>query len=135
MFYECPITVPAGATAVDPVRVTARLNKGVVTGVSLWFPPGQAGRAFVAIDRLDVQIWPSNPDVGFAGDGVTIPWDDYYQLTDEPLSFVLRGWAPDARFSHTVTVRFELMSLALAGDGGGPFGLLRGIADFLGLRG
>lgn len=135
MFYEYDVTSPAGTTSVAPSEVTARLNKGVITRVAVHFPPGCAGRVRTAADRFEGQVWPSNPDVGFKGDDDIIAWQESYRLDDEPLFFTLRAWSPDARFSHTVTWRFELLPLEEAEAALGQRGLLGKIADFLGIGG
>lgn len=133
MFYEFDVTSPAGTATAVPVTVIARLNKGLVTRVAVHFPPGSAGRVLTACDRYDSQVWPSNPDGFFKGDDDIVAWQESYPLYDEPLFFELRGWSPNARFSHTVTWRFEVLPLDQAEAALGQRGLLGKIADFLGI--
>lgn len=111
MFYEFDLVVPAGTTAGAPAQERAQLNKGHITAVDVMFPSGCAGLVSVVIERGESQVWPTNPDAFFKGDGVVVRWDDDYPLTDHPLELLLKGWGPNARFPHTVTVRFELVPL------------------------
>lgn len=120
-FYEYDLSVAAGTTKAAPAELTAALTKGVVTSVEVVFPPGCAGLVFAVLDRGDVQLWPSNRDGEFKGDGDRIRWVEDYELDDEPLGFNLRAWAPNARFRHTVTFRLEV--------GGGGRNVLGRIAD------
>ncbi len=131
-FYEFDLTVPNRTPAASPATSAVRLNKGVITGVEVAFPPGCAGLVSFDIWRADFQLWPTNPDSAFKGDGIRITWDEDYVLEDEPATLILRGWAPSARFDHTVTCRIELVSLASAAALRSAPGLLQRIAKFLG---
>lgn len=114
MFYEYDLTIPAGTAYASAARSLVRLNKGVITRVEVMIPRGSAGLSFSVAERGDHQVWPSNPDNFVKGDDVRISWAENYRLDDEPLTFRLRGWSPNARFAHTHTWRFELLDLASA---------------------
>lgn len=129
MFYEYDLTVPAGTAATSPATTRAILTRGHVTAVHVMFPEGCAGLVRTAADRGASQIWPSNPDDFFKGDDLVIPWREDYPLDDEPLEFILKGWSPVARFAHTVTWRFEVISLDRAQEAAAAPGLLRRLGE------
>ncbi len=132
-FYDFTLPVPAGTPETAPAAAEARLSKGHVTGVEVLFPDGCAGLVATACYREAAQVWPSNPDGAFSSNGETLRWDEDYPLDDEPLLFVLRAWAPESRFPHTVTWRFELLPLDRAQERVSVPGLLGRIAEFIGV--
>jgi len=118
MLYSYDVVIPAGTTKADPVEVEAPVAPGIVSQVQLVIPEGVAGLAFTRARRSEHQLWPTNPDGALTGDDALLVWADDYELTDPPLFFTLTGWAPDARFPHTLTWRFAIVSreLLLARD-------------------
>ena len=42
-------------------------------------------------------------------EGYTIPIDDYFPLDAAPYSLKAVGWAPDAEYDHTITVRIGIL--------------------------
>ena len=132
MLYTYDVTIPAGTTKADPVVVEAPLASGIITQVQLVIPDGVAGLAFTRARRSEHQLWPTNPDGALTGDGDLLLWDEDYELDDPPLFLYLTGWAPNARFPHTLTWRFGITSreLLLARDE--DRGVLRRIWSVLG---
>lgn len=131
MFHEFDLLVPAFTAKASSAVETAALTKGHVTAVEIMFPRGCAGQVFVVVERGESQLWPSNPDGAHKGDGVVLRWDEDYPLPDEPLTLTLRGWAPAARFDHTITFRFEMVPLDQAEAARALPGLVRRMAGAL----
>jgi hypothetical protein len=128
-FYEFDVVIPAGTTYDNRVEVLAPVEPGHVVYVAVHYPPGPAGLAFTACDRFASQIWPDNSDGEFKGDGLVIDWLEDYPVDDHPLMFRLFGWAPNARFQHTVTWRLNVLPLDQAQEAAGLPSLLSRVAD------
>lgn len=87
------------------------------------------GLAHVQIWRSEHQVWPANLDGNIAGENAVIGWPEDYDLDDEPYDLTLRGWNDDDSFSHTITVRFALLSLERKAEARESAGLLRRIGQ------
>jgi hypothetical protein len=133
-FYDYEITIPAGTPATAPVRALARLTRGVITRVEILFPAGCAGPVSSYAEREGAQVWPSNPDGRFRADDETVDFVEEYVLRDEPTTVTLFGYAPNARFPHIVTWRFEVLPLARWEARQAAEGLIPRLARFLGVR-
>lgn len=131
MLYEVNVTSPANTPATAPTEVLARLQKGVVTAVSLQIPQGCMGLARAQVWRGASQLWPSTPGAYFKGDGAAIEWAEDYELDDEPLSLRLRVWNIDDTYAHTLTFRFAVISLQQAEEARAMPGLIQRIAGVL----
>lgn len=131
MLHEVAVEIPANTPAASPAEATALLNRGVVTGVQVQIPSGCMGLARAQIWRGASQIWPSTPGAYFSGDGDVIRWFDDYEMADEPLFFTIRAWNIDDTYSHTLTFRFELVSLVLAEQRRGLPALIQRIGEVL----
>ena len=133
MLYSFDVTIPAGTTEAGAVEVLAEMAPGVITQVEIIVPEGVAGLAFTRALHGAHPLWPANPDASFTGDGWPIRWTEEWSLLTEPLALRLFGWSPDARFPHTITWRFALREAALLEGDQAPAGLLRRIAEALGI--
>ena len=109
MFYDFAVTIPAGTTEDDPVEQVLKLTHGVIHRVEVEFPAGCRGYAHLVLLHEEHQLYPTNPDEDFNAEGYTIPIDDYFPLTTEPYSLKAVGWAPDASYNHTITVRIGIL--------------------------
>jgi len=131
MLYEIDAPAPANTTALLPVEVPARLNKGVITQVSVQIPQGCMGLARAQVWRGGHQLWPTTPGAYFKGDGAIIEWPEDYELADEPLSLTIRVWNIDDTYNHTLTFRFSTITLQAAEESRGVPTILRRLAGFL----
>ena len=108
MEYVFRLTIPANTPKISPERLTCKLTHGIVNHVAVAFPPGPRGLAHLVIYRYEHQVWPTNPEETFAWDDYTVEFDEEFELTERPYTMSLRGWNLSTKFSHTVTVRFEI---------------------------
>jgi len=109
MLYSWDITVPANTTVADPVRQDLKLGYGVVSQVTVLFPPGCARLVHLRIFRGANQIWPSTSDQDLSGDTFPIEWPEYYELVNHPFVVVARLWNEDDTYEHTVTIRIAVL--------------------------
>ena len=105
MLYTIPLTIPANTPATAPVETSQVIDRGVITRVEVQFPSGCAGLAHVRIIVGERQVWPTDPDTTFIGDGQNISWaDDYSLLSHNPVVRV-QGWNLDDTYQHIPIVR------------------------------
>lgn len=134
-FYEVDVVAPAQTLESAPAEVSVSLIAGLVTHVDVQFPRGCVGLVHAQIWRSDFQVWPTNPDGNLKGDNVVVGWDDEYPVEDEPLALRLLVWNDDDSYAHRVTFRLALTPLQLAAERAQSPGLLRRIAEGLGIGG
>jgi len=109
MFYDFAVTVTAGKTKAVPLEQELKLTYGIIHQVEIEFPRGCKGYVSLAIDHWEHQFLPTNPDEAFNADGFTIVIKEYYPLVVPPYSLYARGWAPNATYDHTITVRIGVL--------------------------
>jgi hypothetical protein len=109
MIYETRLTIPKNTPRTAMVTADILVNPGTVQLVEVEFPNGCCGLAHVVIYYLERQVWPSNPDSDFHGDGVTLSYPENVQLVDPPFIFTARGWSDDDTYPHTPTVRLAVI--------------------------
>lgn len=112
MLYTFEITTSANTPSSAKEKTIARLERGVIKGFSLHFPPGCAGLVHCHINDALHQIWPTNPDMDIVGDTYLIKWDDEYILDQPPLQLEIYTYNEDTVYDHTIRVTFWLISLA-----------------------
>lgn len=134
MLYEYDLTVPAATTKASPATLEALLAPGTVSLVGIQFPRGCRGLVSTSIFRSNHQVWPGDPDTAIKADGIVVQWPEDYDLDDDPFSFQLRAWSPNAVFPHTLTFRFSLLPLGATEEARQGPGLLRRIASLLGVK-
>lgn len=133
MLYSFDVVIPAGTTEAGAVVVLAEMAPGVVHQVEVLFPAGVAALAFTRALHGAHPVWPANQDGALTGNGGPVRWAEEWELLTEPLALRLFGWSPNARFTHTITWRFALREAALLEGDQAPAGLLRRIAEALGI--
>lgn len=109
MDYWAAITVPITATAQAPKRKEVLVCPGVVKQVWLFFPKGHVGTTKIRILRFEHQIWPTNLDGWYLGDGTTIEFPENYPLLVRPYVLNIEGYNTSTTYSHTVYVRFTIL--------------------------
>lgn len=108
MFFSFDVTIPANTAAALPQIDQVLLPPGVIQQVDVQFPSGCVGLVHTLCRRGNTQVWPSNPDGDFHSNGMTITWQDEYELDDAPFVLRLVSWNLDDTYAHTITWRFSL---------------------------
>ncbi len=108
MFYSVDVAIPSLTSRALPVRVPVPVSPGTVTRLMVVFPPGCAGLVHVRISVGGHQVWPTNLDGDFSGDGVVIDTPEGYVIERSRELFLIDGWSFDDTFQHLVTVRFAV---------------------------
>lgn len=109
MFYSFDLAIPANTPERASTEREVNLTWGVITEVSIRFPPQVRGLAKVRILEHRHQLWPTNLDEWFYGNDETIKWNEYHQLFEMPAIFTLLGYNDDDSYKHTPIIRFEIL--------------------------
>jgi len=108
MRFDFDLTIPAATTQAAPAQLEARLVRGTLKRVEIFFPPGCASLVKVIIRDELHQIAPANPDGSFNADGSTIDFEMNYQLEATAKLLMCEGWSPSCRYNHVIIFRFDV---------------------------
>jgi len=129
MLYTWNITITAGTAENSPTEQTLKLQKGIITYLSVKYPKGCKNLVEVKIFRSTWQMLPFNRDNWLTGDDETVEDEPFYELNDAPLFLTFKGAAPSCTYDHTVTVRVRVLPKLVAM----PFTILERILERMGL--
>jgi hypothetical protein len=104
-YYEHSLEIPANTPAAAPVKLTWPLSRGVITRMTVFFPPGCAGLARIRIFRGHTQTWPLDLGEWIKGDGQEVLVESYYELTAYPYELNVEGINLDDTYPHTPVLR------------------------------
>ncbi len=98
------ISTPVGKTEADPLLTTVKLTKGRLTGGSLYFPSGPAGKLhFIA--RIGVhQIIPFNTGQNLRLDDCVFPLSLGIDLLEPPFELICETWNDSTQYAHALTL-------------------------------
>lgn len=108
MRFDFDLAVPAATTESDPAQLEARLVRGTLKRIEIFFPPGCASWVYAIIRDGLHQIAPANPDGSFNADGATVGFEMNYQLEASAKLLMCEAWSPKCRYDHNVTFRFDV---------------------------
>jgi len=109
MIYVFPFTVQKNTTQQNQQLKRLKLCYGIIHQIDIVFPTGCVGLVHCHIDDALHQIWPTNPDATFHGDGEVISGKEFYELAVEPFELQLWAWNEDDTYDHTIVVRFWIL--------------------------
>lgn len=130
MLFTTDVTVTAGKTEANPEVEILKIAHGIITWISVLFPPGCHRLAHCVILHHEHQIAPSTEKMDLAGDGVPIEWSEFYESYQPPYELKIKAWNEDDTFPHTLTIRVAVLprkaivATAIAEAITGLFGLL-----------
>jgi hypothetical protein len=98
------ISTPKNTTEADPLVTTIKLTKGRLTGGSLFFPSGPAGKLhFIA--RIGVhQIIPFNTGQNLRLDDCVVPLSLGFDLLEPPYDLDCETWNDSTLYDHALTL-------------------------------
>ena len=109
MLFTFDINVLTTNTEANKVEQPLLLAHGIITFVSVLFPPGCHGLVHCAIFHHEHQIFPSREDEDLVGDGFPIEWGEYYEMYQPPHDLKARLWEVGCSYDHTVTIRIAVL--------------------------
>ena len=130
MLFTWDINVPKNTTEASPVEQDLTIAHGIITWVSVLFPPGCARLAHCQIYHFGQQIFPSRDGMDLSGDTFPIEWNEYYEMYHEPYELKAECWNEDDTYPHKITIRIAVLprkaivALAIVDAIKGLFGML-----------
>lgn len=109
MLFTANVVVPKSTTEGAPVEQILKIAHGIVSWVSVLFPPGCAALAHCVLLHHEHQIAPSTEDMDLAGDTFPIEWDEYYESYQPPYELKIKAWNDDDTYPHTITIRVAIL--------------------------
>lgn len=110
MLYTWDKKVEAGVHLIaNKLEVPLRLAPGIITWVSVLFPPGCHGMVKCQIFHREHQIFPSRDVMSISGDGIPVEWNEYYEMYERPFDLLARLWGEGCTYDHTVSIRIAVL--------------------------
>jgi hypothetical protein len=102
------ISTPKETTEADPLLTTIKLTRGRLSGGSIYFPPGPAGKLhFLA--RIGVhQIIPFNASQNIRLDDCVLPLSIGIDLLEPPYELDCVTWNDSTLYAHVLTLVLHL---------------------------
>lgn len=108
MLFDFDLIIPAATPATAPTETLARLTRGKLKRINVFFPPGPATLVHVVARHNLHQLVPANYDGDLNYDDTTIITELDYDLVDPPYEIKMVGWSPTATYQHTITFSFDV---------------------------
>lgn len=108
MLFDFDLIVPNATPQSDPAELVVHLTRGIIRDIRIIFPPGPATLVHVQVLHNLFQLVPANPDGTLNYDDTKFNSPMEYVLDDSKYDIILRGWSPDAVYSHTINFQFDL---------------------------
>ena len=109
MLFTWDINIPKSTTEASPEKETLAIAHGIISWVSVLFPPGCARLAHCQIYHFGQQIFPSRDGMNLAGDTFPIEWNEYYEMYQEPYELWVKAWNEDDTYPHKITIRVAVL--------------------------
>jgi len=109
MLFTADVVVPAGTEANSPKVQTLKIARGIISWVSVLFPPGCNGMVYCTIAHHEHQIAPSTEQMTMSGNADPIEWNEYYKCYQLPHELKIRAWSPGTTYDHTISVRVAIL--------------------------
>lgn len=111
MDYSFEVSTPANTSKDDALETKLTLSAGLITEVWLYHPVGCHGFAHAVIEQGLNQLYPTDPEGSYAGNGSPITFTDRVELS-VPAKLTLRTWNLDDTYDHKVYVRITIERVA-----------------------
>jgi len=109
MLFTIDVNVPKNTTETSPVSEVVKIAHGIITWLSVLFPPGCARLAHCVILHHEHQIAPSTEGMNLSGDTFPIEWNEYYESYQPPYELKIKAWNEDDTYPHKITVRIAVL--------------------------
>jgi len=112
MIFVFDISTPVGATASSKKKTVLKVARGTTYKFEVLFPPGPSGLLHLQVCDALHQVWPTNPDANFSGDGETISFEDEFLIDEPPYELQAFTWNEDDTYAHGLTIRIGIKALS-----------------------
>lgn len=109
MIYRFSIVTPANTLYSSKKRTVLKLTKGTIHQIDMRFPPGPQGVLHLQLARGRHQVWPTNPNGDFAGDGEIISGKEHREIRSAPSQLEAYTWNTSTQYEHEVVIRIWVL--------------------------
>jgi len=109
MIYSQEIIIPANTLAGLSLSRQLDIVEGVITRVWVRWRWGSANLCGAAIYRAGFQVWPTTGSEWFPSAIQDTEFAEDYEVTDEPMHFIIRGYNLDDTYPHTLWVGMSVL--------------------------
>jgi len=102
------ISTPKETLESDPLQTTIRLTRGRLTGGSLYFPSGPAGKLHFIARIGEHQIIPFNTGQNIRLDDAVLPLSIGVDLLEPPYELLCETWNDSTLYAHVLTLVLHL---------------------------
>lgn len=109
MWFHYTLTVKAGTLESAPGEKELNLTYGVIKWIAIPWDAATNRMVFVRIYRFEHQIFPINLDEAACGADFVEGGEEHYQMFEPPHVLLARGYAPETRHDHKVTILINVL--------------------------
>ena len=102
------ISTPKNTLEADPLQTTIKLTRGRLTGGSLYFPSGPAGKLHFLARIGEHQIIPFNTGQNVRLDDCVLPLSIGIDLVEPPYELLCETWNDSTQYAHVLTLVLHL---------------------------
>ena len=105
MYEHATYTIPANTAEVDRDVQELKISPGILTGLSVYFPPGCHSLPKCRISIGETPIAPRSAGGYITGNASTLPIEGIYELiSDKRPVLKIELWNDDEEYDHTIHV-------------------------------
>jgi hypothetical protein len=112
MKYTAPLSIPANTPSTKPVTVSLTLHEPIITGYEIFFPPGCAALAGIALLAEGIQFAPAagSSDMWFRKEG-SISWFGQKRLIagKTEIKISVLGYNDDDTYPHKPIIYIDTL--------------------------
>jgi len=108
--YCYNVTFSAGTDENSQEEFILPVNRGLIFGGEIRFPPGSAGLLRFSILYAGYKLYPRNRRGYFSGNDEVIPLEDTQLINEPPYELVACGYNLDTTWEHEVIIRIGIIS-------------------------
>jgi hypothetical protein len=102
------ISTPKNTLEAAPLTTTIKLTRGRLTGGSIYFPSGPAGKLHFRARIGEHQIIPFNTGQNIRLDDCTLPLSIGIDLLEPPYELLCETWNDSTQYDHVLTLVLHL---------------------------
>jgi hypothetical protein len=102
------ISTPKDTLEADPLQTTVKLTRGRLTGGSIYFPSGPAGKLHFLARIGEHQIIPFNTGQNIRLDDAVLPLSIGIDLLEPPYELLCETWNDSTLYAHVLTLVLHL---------------------------
>jgi len=109
MLFEEHITVETTHTVSNKKEQVIKIAHGIITWVSIFFPPGCHNLVHCTIYHHEHQVFPSTEGMSIVGNAGAVRWIEYYESYQPPYELKVKSWGVSCSYDHTIAVRIAVL--------------------------